>query len=154
MDEVAAFLRRHPPFDALDAAEVAAVAARGAGRSAIAAGAPILERPRGARPSSAFVRPPRGGRAASATAALLDLLGEGELFGFASILAEQPARVRRARARGHASSTASPTTRSGPCWSGPAALRVRRAHALGAPAARAGPIPGRRRSAPAGRSPS
>ena len=64
MDDVAAFLRRHPPFDSLDAAAVAAVA-DAAQEEHHPAGALILERP-DATSEHAFVvrrcaaRPRRG----------------------------------------------------------------------------------------------
>ena len=87
MDDVAAFLRRHPPFDSLDEAGVAAVA--GAAREEHhPAGTLILERPDATSEHAFVVR--RGAVELRSDGRLLDVLGEGELFGFASILAESP----------------------------------------------------------------
>ena len=87
MDEVAAFLRRHPPFDSLDEAGVAAVA-RAAQEEHHPAGALILERPDATSEHAFVVR--RGAVELRSDGRLLDVLGEGELFGYASILAESP----------------------------------------------------------------
>ena len=95
VDDVAAFLRRHPPFDSLDADGVAAVA-RAARPEDYPAGAPILERPEETAAYAFVVR--RGTVELRSEGRLLDVVGEGELFGFASILAERPVGfVARAR---------------------------------------------------------
>jgi CBS domain-containing protein len=87
MDEVAEFLRRHPPFDTLDEAALEAVAER-AGVESFAAGAAILDSA-DARAEHAFVV--RDGSVELLIGArLFDVLGEGEMFGFASVLDEEP----------------------------------------------------------------
>jgi CBS domain-containing protein len=97
VDEVAAFLRRHPPFDSLDEAGVAAVA-RAAQPQEHRAGALILEHA-GATSEHAFVVR-RGAVELRSDGRLLDVVGEGELFGYTSILAERPLGFV-ARAREH-----------------------------------------------------
>jgi CBS domain-containing protein len=87
VDDAAAFLRRHPPFDTLDDAELAAVA-RAAVAQHHAAGTPILERPDATSEHAFVVR--RGAVELRSEGRLLDVLGEGEMFAFASILAERP----------------------------------------------------------------
>jgi CBS domain-containing protein len=87
LDDVAAFLRRHPPFDSLDDAGVAAVAA-GAREEHHPAGTLILEHPDATSEHAFVVR--RGAVELRSDGRLLDVLGEGELFGYASILAEAP----------------------------------------------------------------
>jgi CBS domain-containing protein len=95
VDDVAAFLRRHPPFDTLDDAGVAAVA-RAAQPELHPAGALILERPDEPAVDVFVVR--RGAVELRSDGRLIDVLGEGELFGYASILAESPLGfVARAR---------------------------------------------------------
>ncbi len=86
-DEVAQFLRDHPPFDALDADKVGRVAdaveieSYRAGGTIIRQGAQPVEHVRVVR--SGAVEIVHDGR-------LLDLLGEGELFGHASMLSGLP----------------------------------------------------------------
>jgi CBS domain-containing protein len=98
MDAVAEFLRRHPPFDTLDEPALEAVAAH-ARLQSVAADAAILDSAE-ARAEHAFVVRDGsvelliGGR-------LFDVLGEGEMFGFASVLDEEPLGfVARAGASG------------------------------------------------------
>jgi CBS domain-containing protein len=94
-DDVAAFLRDHPPFDTLDDAGLAAVA-DAAQPEQHAAGAPILERADATAEHVFVVR--RGAVELRSDGRLLDVVGEGELFGYASILAESPlGYVARAR---------------------------------------------------------
>src|SRR3954469_23614044 len=96
MDEVAAFLRAHPPFDALPEAEVARLAA--AARTAVYAdGETIFAQGSGPQTSAWLVRD--GGVELVDHGRVLDLLGPGELFGYASMLAELPTGFA-ARARG------------------------------------------------------
>jgi CBS domain-containing protein len=87
VNDVAGFLRRHPPFDTLDAASVAAVA-RAAVAERYAAGAPILARPDATSDHAYVVR--EGAVELRSDGRLLDLIGAGEMFAFASILAEAP----------------------------------------------------------------
>jgi CBS domain-containing protein len=93
--EVADFLRRHPPFDTLDDAGVAAVA-RAAQAELHRAGALVLGRPETTSEHAYVVR--RGAVELRGDGRLLDVVGEGELFGYASMLAERPLGfVARAR---------------------------------------------------------
>ncbi len=88
MDEsVAAFLRRHPPFDSLEERGVAAVAAAAVAETH-RAGSAILDRPLATSDSAYVVR--QGAVELLGDGRLLDLIGPGELFGFASILAGEP----------------------------------------------------------------
>jgi CBS domain-containing protein len=87
LDDVAAFLRRHPPFDSLDDAGVAAVA-DAAREEHHPAGTLILDHPDATSEHAFVVR--RGAVELRTGDRLLDVLGEGELFGYASILAESP----------------------------------------------------------------
>ena len=86
MDDVAAFLRRHPPFDSLDDRGIEVVAAAAVAESH-PAGSAILDRPLATADSAYVVR--RGAVELIGDGRLLDLIGPGELFGFASILAEE-----------------------------------------------------------------
>jgi CBS domain-containing protein len=87
MDDRAAFLRAHPPFDTLDNATLEAVAAVSEPR-AYPAGATILGE---ATPAPAFAYAIRSGAVELAVdGRVLDLLGEGELLGYAAMLAELP----------------------------------------------------------------
>jgi len=86
-EDVAAFLRRHPPFDSLDDAGVATVA--GAAREELhPAGTLILRHPDAPSEHAFVVR--RGAVELRSDGRLLDVVGEGELFGYAAILAESP----------------------------------------------------------------
>ncbi|MEY2533596.1 MAG: hypothetical protein QOF29_1506, partial [bacterium] len=87
MDDRAAFLHAHPPFDTLDEAQLARVAGA-AEPHAHRAGATILSR---ATPAPAFAYVVRSGAVELVVGGrVLDLLGEGEMFGYASMLAELP----------------------------------------------------------------
>jgi CBS domain-containing protein len=87
VDDVAEFLSRHPPFDTLEPERLAEVA-RAAEPELHRAGTQILERA-DARSESAYVV--RSGAVELVSEGrLLDVVGEGELFGFASILADTP----------------------------------------------------------------
>src|SRR5947207_12542764 len=85
--EVTSFLHEHPPFDALDPAELERVAAAAevefhrAGTTIFSQGAEPVEHLRVVR--SGAVEIVHDGR-------VLDLLGEGELFGHASMLSGLP----------------------------------------------------------------
>src|SRR4249920_1536693 len=85
--EVARFLQHHPPFDALDAADVDRVAAAAevelhrAGSTIFSQGSDPVEHLRVVRAGAVEIV--FDGR-------VLDLLGEGELFGHASMLSGLP----------------------------------------------------------------
>ncbi len=85
--EIAEFLRHYPPFDTLDDEALAAVAAAAEVESHPAA-ATILDSA-GATAEFAYVVR-RGSVELLTKGRLLDLLGEGEMFGFASVLEERP----------------------------------------------------------------
>ena len=96
--EVTRFLREYPPFDALEAGEVERVAAAAevefhrAGTTIFSQGAEPVEHLRVVR--SGAVEIVFDGR-------VLDLLGEGELFGQASMLSGIADRLRGPGRRGH-----------------------------------------------------
>jgi CBS domain-containing protein len=87
VDEVAAFLRAHPPFDALGDDELARLAAA-AERLAFAGGETIFAQ--GAAPQRAAWVVRSGAVELVDRGRVLDLLGPGELFGHPSMLAELP----------------------------------------------------------------
>jgi CBS domain-containing protein len=87
MHDIAEFLRVHPPFDTLDDDALERVAAT-AEIEFHAAGAAILERAEETSSFAYVVR--RGSVELLIDGRLLDLLGEGEMFGFASLLEEAP----------------------------------------------------------------
>ena len=87
MHDIADFLRRHPPFDTLDEETLAAVASR-AEIEFHAAGTAILESAEATSEFAYVVR--RGSVELLIGGRLLDVLGEGEMFGFASLLEEGP----------------------------------------------------------------
>jgi CBS domain-containing protein len=87
MHDIADFLRRHPPFDTLDEETLTAVAA-GTEIEFHAAQTPILESAEATSEFAYVVR--RGAVELVIEGRLLDLLGEGEMFGFASLLEEAP----------------------------------------------------------------
>src|SRR5688500_13605452 len=87
MDDIADFLRRHAPFDTLDEATLARVAAR-AESELHQAGAAILDSADATAEHAYVVR--RGSVELLIGGRLLDVLGEGEMFGFASVLEEGP----------------------------------------------------------------
>jgi hypothetical protein len=97
--DIADFLRGHPPFDALDDEMLERVAAS-AEVDSHAAGAAILDSAEETSRYAHVLR--RGSVELLIDGRLLDLLGEGEMFGFASLLEEAPLGFRRARRRGHA----------------------------------------------------
>jgi CBS domain-containing protein len=87
MHDVAEFLQRHPPFDTLDE-EALQIVAAAAEIEFHAAGAPILESAQATAEFACVVR--RGSVELLTGGRLFDLVGEGEMFGFASLLAESP----------------------------------------------------------------
>jgi CBS domain-containing protein len=87
MHDIAEFLQRHPPFDTLDEETLRGVAAS-AEIEFHAAGAPILESAEATAEFAYVVR--RGSVELLTRGRLFDLVGEGEMFGFASLLAEGP----------------------------------------------------------------
>jgi CBS domain-containing protein len=87
IDDIADFLRRHPPFDTLDEEALARVAAR-AESERHDAGAAILDSADATAEHAYVVR--RGSVELLIGGRLFDVLGEGEMFGFASVLEEGP----------------------------------------------------------------
>ena len=87
MHDIAEFLHEHPPFDTLDEESLAGVAAS-AEIEFHAARAPILESAGETSRFAYVVR--RGSVELLIDGRLLDVLGEGEMFGFASLLEEGP----------------------------------------------------------------
>jgi CBS domain-containing protein len=87
MHDIAEFLRGHPPFDTLDDETLGRVAAS-AEIEFNEAGAAILESAEETSRFAYVVR--RGAVELLIDSRLLDLLGEGEMFGFASLLEEGP----------------------------------------------------------------
>lgn len=85
--EIAEFLRHHPPFDTLDEEELAAVASSAEVES-YPGRATILDSAAATSESAYVVR--RGSVELLVGTRLLDLVGEGEMFGFASLLEDQP----------------------------------------------------------------
>ena len=88
MQDIADFLRAHAPFDMLDEQTLAAIA-RSAEIEFHEARAAILDTAAGPAQHTYVVR--RGSVELVIEDRLLDLMGEGEMFGFASVLAEEPA---------------------------------------------------------------
>src|SRR3712207_875894 len=99
MDDVVAFLRAHPPFDTVDDATLAALAAA-AKPSVHEAGAIVLG-PDAEPPAFAFVVR-AGAVELVADGRVFDLLATGEMFGYAAMLADLPV--------GFLARTAEPTT--------------------------------------------
>jgi CBS domain-containing protein len=87
MHDIADFLSHHPPFDTLDEEMLASVAAS-AEIEFHPARTSILERADATAEFAYVVR--RGSVELLIDGRLLDLLGEGEMFGFASLLGETP----------------------------------------------------------------
>src|SRR5207245_10630596 len=87
MHEIAAFLSANPPFDTLAEDELEAVAAA-TEIEFIAAGTTILEQDVDAPEHAWVVR--RGTVELRDGARVVDLLGEGEMFGHAALLSEWP----------------------------------------------------------------
>ena len=87
MHDIADFLRQHPPFDSLDEENLRQVA-KGVEIEFHAAHAPILQSAAAQSEFAYVVR--RGSVELLIDGRLLDLLGEGEMFGFASLLEEGP----------------------------------------------------------------
>jgi CBS domain-containing protein len=87
MHDIAEFLRGHPPFDTLDDEALERVASS-AEIEFHAAGTAILESAEETSRFAYVVR--RGSVELLIDGRLLDLLGEGEMFGFASLLEEAP----------------------------------------------------------------
>jgi CBS domain-containing protein len=87
MHDIVDFLQRHPPFDSLDQEELERVAAA-VEIEFHAARTPILESAAAKSEFAYVVR--RGSVELLIDGRLLDLLGEGEMFGFASLLEEGP----------------------------------------------------------------
>ena len=90
MHEIAWFLREHPPFDTLEEPELEAVAAACEIEFA-AAGTVLTEQ--GAPPATDVRVIRRGSVALIDSGVVIDLLGEGELFGHTSMLAGEPSQL-------------------------------------------------------------
>jgi CBS domain-containing protein len=117
--DVAEFLRVHPPFDALDEWELAKVAAA-AEPEEHRAGATILARGDGPPAHVRVVR--TGGVEIVHDGRVLDLLGHGEMFGHAAMLAGLPLGFT-AVARGATTCLRLPADAVRPVLGGPAGLR-------------------------------
>ncbi|MET0835472.1 MAG: cyclic nucleotide-binding domain-containing protein, partial [Thermoleophilaceae bacterium] len=87
MHDIAHFLRQHPPFDTLDGETLEAVAGS-AEIEFYAAGTAILESAAATSRHAYVVR--RGSVELLVEGRLHDLLGEGEMFAFASLLQDAP----------------------------------------------------------------
>ena len=87
MHDIAEFLRSHPPFDGLDEEALASVAAS-AEIEFYAARSPILDSAEAVAAFAYVVR--RGSVELMVDGHLLDLMEEGEMFGFVSLLSEGP----------------------------------------------------------------
>src|SRR5215213_1616254 len=87
MQDIADFLRTHAPFDTLDEEALADVA-RSAEIEFHAARATILDGATGPAEYAYVVR--RGSVELVIEDRLLDLIGEGEVFGFTSVLTDEP----------------------------------------------------------------
>src|SRR3954453_14872291 len=147
MDEVAAFLRSLPPFDALPEPELARLAAA-ARIAAFAGGETIFGQ--GAGPQTSMWVVCEGGVELVDHGRVLDLLGPGELFGHASMLAEMPTGFA-ARARGPTTCYSLPGDVSRPLLARPESLRHVTRTILARPAAGvARPEPGPAAERPVG----
>jgi CBS domain-containing protein len=87
MHDIAEFLQRHPPFDTLDEETLRSVATA-TEIEFYAARAPIFESAHATAEFAYVVR--RGSVELLSDGRLFDLVGEGEMLGFASLLAESP----------------------------------------------------------------
>src|SRR5205807_1527512 len=88
MHEIAEFLRTSPPFDGLDAAQLEQIAAA-CTIEFFAAGTTIIAQATGPATTGYVVR--RGAVELLDEEQVLDLLGEGEMFGHMSLLSSNPA---------------------------------------------------------------
>src|ERR1051326_748131 len=96
MEDVAAFLGSHPPFDAVDPGELARIAAV-TGTEAAARGTAIFAQ--GAAPVEAVWMVRSGAVEVVHDGRVLDLLGPGELFGQASMISGLPTGFEARAAR-------------------------------------------------------
>jgi CBS domain-containing protein len=119
VDEVAAFLRAHPPFDALSADDLDRVAAA-AELCAFAGGETIIAQGTGPQRAAWVVR--TGAVELRDRGRVLDLLAPGELFGHPSMLAELPAGLE-ARAQGETACYRLPAGVSRPLLARPEGMR-------------------------------
>ena len=131
MDEIAQFLRAHPPFDAIAPAELARLAGA-AEVCAFADGETIFAQ--GAAPQTSVWIVGAGSVELVDHGRVLDLLGPGELFGFSSMLAELPTGFA-ARARGETQCYRLPGDVTRPLLARPEALRHVTRTLLGRPTA-------------------
>jgi CBS domain-containing protein len=131
MDEIAAFLRAHPPFDTIAADELE----RLAGATEVCGysdGATIFAQ--GVTPQTSVWIVGSGGVELVDHGRVLDLLGPGELFGLSSMLAERPTGFA-ARARGETQVYRLPGDVTRPLLGRREALRVVTRTILGRPPA-------------------
>ena len=119
MDEIAAFLRVHPPFDAVAPDELERLAGA-AETCAFAPGEIIFAQ--GAAPQTSVWIVCSGGVELVDHGRVLDLLGPGELFGFSSMLAELPTGFA-ARAHGETACYRLPGDATRPLLARPESLR-------------------------------
>jgi CBS domain-containing protein len=132
MHDIAEFLRRHPPFDTLDEEALAAVAAS-AEVEFFAAGAEIVGSTGAGWEYGYVVR--RGSVELTMGDRLMDVVGEGELFGYLSVLQDEPLGFT-ARAADDTLLYRMPDAAIEPVLEGPAAARfvarsmTRRVHML------------------------
>ena len=130
MDEIAAFLRVHPPFDAVAPDELERLAGA-AETCAFAPGEIIFAQ--GAAPQTSVWIVCSGGVELVDHGRVLDLLGPGELFGFSSMLAELPTGFA-ARAHGETACYRLPGDATRPLLARPESLRHVTRTILGRPA--------------------
>ncbi|HEX5856738.1 MAG TPA: putative nucleotidyltransferase substrate binding domain-containing protein [Microbacterium sp.] len=135
MRDVASFLKGHPPFDEFDAATVARLAQR-ARHERFPAGTTIFEQ--GAEPPGALRMVYEGAVELVDRGRVVDLLGEGELFGHPSMVATMPTGLE-ARAHEDSACLALPAEDVLPLLALPAGLRYLARSLLGRP--RAGTVP-------------
>jgi len=131
MDEIAQFLRAHPPFDTVAPDELARLAGA-AEVCAFADGETIFAQ--GEAPQTSVWIVSAGSVELVDHGRVLDLLGPGELFGFSSMLAELPTGFA-ARARGETECYRLPGDVTRPLLSRPEALRHVTRTLLGRPTA-------------------
>jgi CBS domain-containing protein len=131
MDEIAQFLRAHPPFDAIAPDELDRLAGA-AEVCAFADGEAIFAQ--GVAPQTSVWIVCTGGVELVDHGRVLDLLGPGELFGFSSMLADLPTGFAT-RARGETQVYRLPGDVTRPLLARPAGLRLVTRTLLGRPTA-------------------
>ena len=117
MEDIAEFLRGQPPFDSLDEDTLASDRRRAPRSSSSRRAASIIDSAGAMAECGYVVR--SGSVELVIDGRLLDVMGEGELFGFTSLLAEEPLGLRRARRGGHARLPDPRGRHAARCWSAP-----------------------------------